>query len=75
MNHVDVRVERIWKQYHLGARSDPHELFWALKDVSFEVTRGSSLGVIGANGAGKSTLMKLLARITAPTRGRMTIAP
>jgi ABC-type polysaccharide/polyol phosphate transport system ATPase subunit len=73
MNHVDVRVERIWKQYHLGARSDPHELFWALKDVSFEVTRGSSLGVIGANGAGKSTLMKLLARITAPTRGRMTI--
>jgi lipopolysaccharide transport system ATP-binding protein len=73
MNQIDVRVENIWKQYHLGARWDPHEVFWALKDVSFEVVRGSSLGVIGANGAGKSTLMKLLARITAPTRGRMTI--
>ena len=73
MSQIDVRVENIWKQFHLGARWDPHELFWALKDVSFEVPRGSSLGVIGANGAGKSTLMKLLARITAPTRGRMTI--
>ena len=73
MSQVDVRVENIWKQYHLGARWDPHELFWALKDVSFEVMRGSSLGVIGANGAGKSTLMKLLAKITAPTRGRMII--
>ena len=73
MSEVDVRVESIWKQYHLGARWDAHELFWALKDVSFEVMRGSSLGVIGANGAGKSTLMKLLAKITAPTRGRMII--
>ena len=73
MSQVDVRVENIWKQYYLGARWDPHELFWALRDVNFEVPRGSSLGVIGANGAGKSTLMKLLARITAPTRGRMTI--
>ena len=73
MSQVDVQVENVWKQYHLGARWDAHELFWALKDVSFDVMRGSSLGVIGANGAGKSTLMKLLAKITAPTRGRMTI--
>ena len=73
MNQIDVRVENVWKQYHLGARWDPRDLFWALKDVSFEVERGSSLGVIGANGAGKSTLMKLLAKITAPTRGRMLI--
>lgn len=47
--------------------------FWALKDVSFEVERGTGLGVIGGNGAGKSTLLKILARIIAPTEGEAQI--
>jgi len=47
--------------------------FTALDDVSFEVRRGETIGLIGSNGAGKSTLLKLISRITAPTRGTIYI--
>lgn len=46
--------------------------FWALKDVTFQVRRGESVGVIGANGAGKSTLLLVLAGIIQPSRGVVT---
>lgn len=50
-----------------------NESFTALDDVSFEVKRGETLGIIGANGAGKSTLLRLISRITSPTRGNIYI--
>ena len=47
---------------------------WALKDVSFDLERGGSLGIIGDNGAGKSTLCLLLSQIMEPTSGSVDVA-
>ena len=53
--------------------SGGQEVYWALRDVSFEVPRGTTLGLIGHNGSGKSTTLKLVTRILEPTSGRVTV--
>jgi len=50
-----------------------YEEFWALQDVSFQVEKGETFGIIGRNGSGKTTLLKILAKVLYPDRGAVTI--
>ncbi|AWB88635.1 ABC transporter ATP-binding protein [Salinibacterium hongtaonis] len=80
-----VRVHEVSKKFRLyhernqtlkaaimRGRTSVHEDFWALNDVSFDVPRGSTFGLIGSNGSGKSTLLKCLAKIYTPDKGSIT---
>jgi homopolymeric O-antigen transport system ATP-binding protein len=59
--------------HRLGRLRPRTDEFWAVRDVTFEVARGETLGIIGHNGAGKSTILKLLSSVTTPTSGEITI--
>ena len=86
MSDSAVVVEHLWKSfrlYHeknqylkstfLRGRRAKYETFWALNDVSFEIPKGSTFGIIGTNGSGKSTLLKCLTGILTPDKGSITI--
>jgi ABC-type polysaccharide/polyol phosphate transport system ATPase subunit len=86
MSELAIQVESVGKRFRLrgsGGRTlksmaldalrapAANRELWALKDVSFNARRGTTLGLIGANGAGKSTLLALLAGTMRPTEGRI----
>src|SRR5512136_2850782 len=64
----DRSWDKLVEVFHL-ARGIRHREFWALDDISFEVEKGQTLGIIGQNGSGKSTLLQILAGIMRQTRG------
>ena len=64
LRHVGVK-------YQTRNRFSGANVRWALKDISFDVLHGETLGILGRNGAGKSTLLRLLAGIIGPDRGKI----
>lgn len=62
------------KRLFLPHKVREHHDIWALRDISFEVAPGDTLGIIGRNGSGKTTLLRLLSGVSAPTRGRVRVA-
>lgn len=59
------------RELSTGKNSESGKLFWALKDLSFEVQPGEAFAIVGPNGAGKSTALKLISRVSWPTKGKI----
>lgn len=76
MNHIAIKVENVTKEYswsqskNAGVKHDS-AVFKALDNVSFEIRKGESVGIIGRNGSGKSTLFRIISRLSKPTHGRV----
>lgn len=86
MSNIVIKVENLTKIYHLYEkptdrlkeslnpfRKKYHKDFYALNDVSFEVKKGETVGIIGKNGAGKSTLLKIITGVLTPTSGSVEV--
>jgi len=66
--------EQQWmKQVLFGSWRTYYRSFWALKDISFEVRRGESVGILGRNGCGKSTLLQIVCGMIRPTKGEVWV--
>jgi len=66
--------ERVQHLVSSRAKSEPNkEQFWALKNVTFSVEKGQTVGLVGSNGSGKSTALKMVAQILEPTSGSITV--
>lgn len=68
--HRGSQLAQVWARLR---GHEPAQLYHALSDISLQVFKGQSLGLVGVNGAGKSTLLKLIAGVVKPSRGRVTV--
>ena len=84
--NIAIKVQNLTKTYKLYSqpidrlkeslhpfKKQYHKDFYALNDVSFEIKKGETVGIIGKNGSGKSTLLKIITGVLTPTGGRVTI--
>lgn len=85
-SEVVIDVRGVGKSYHMyerpshrlwqalaGKRKAYYKDFWALRDVSFSVRRGQTVGIVGRNGSGKSTLLQMIAGTLNPTEGSISV--
>ena len=86
MNNIAIKVSHLTKVYKLYDKPQDrlkealnpfkkkyHKDFHALNDVSFEIKKGETVGIIGKNGAGKSTLLKIITGVLTPTNGNVHV--
>lgn len=86
MSDVAIDIDHVSKKFRLykernqslksaimRGRKSVHEDFWALKDISFNISTGETFGLVGDNGSGKSTLLKCMAQILYPDKGDITM--
>ncbi|HPC05024.1 MAG TPA: ATP-binding cassette domain-containing protein, partial [Syntrophales bacterium] len=65
---VDRLKQSFWRRRKVFYRE-----FWALRDVSFGIRKGETVGLVGSNGSGKSTLLQLISGVLRPTEGNLRI--
>jgi ABC-type polysaccharide/polyol phosphate transport system ATPase subunit len=88
MTEPSIRLQDVSLRYRLAKQRIPsikefaihwmrgalaYEDLWALRDVSFEIRPGETVGIVGRNGAGKSTLLKVISRVLKPSRGTLEV--
>jgi lipopolysaccharide transport system ATP-binding protein len=73
MYYLYDRPQDRLKQAFLWGRKKLYREFWALRDISFEVKRGETVGIIGQNGSGKSTLLQVVSGTLTPTTGEVRV--
>ncbi len=84
-NNIAISFNKVGKKFKKGRKlflkqalldffkPQAQEEFWALKDASFKVPIGQSIGIIGVNGSGKSTILKLIAGVLTPNKGKIEV--
>ena len=85
MDDIVIKVNRVSKNFHIYdspldrllenfiPRLERHKKFQALSDISIEVKRGETVGIVGRNGAGKSTLLQIICGTLKPTQGSVVV--